>query len=519
MSYRPPFQPNVYQPSDAYDRSGTILGLIEDQGRIAAEGAQRSGDIWSRTIGTLGNLGQQFFQHKAEENDQKQAQQAITAATTSQSVDPNNPNAGIESIIASVPPEKQDHVRAAIEANRASAQKLAQATQAQQQAQADHWGTFGLSLKEHLDNPDGGIHLANNGLSAFRGLPGASDLAPVAQAYQQAFDSAPDDATKQAVVARWREAVTPKIDAGAANMSLDAQKTWAEAQKNLAEAAKASRPPEPKPPNLQHIETAEGIRTFDPATGQVGPVIAKNKPTQAMGGSGLGALYGEVDPKAIAEAIKGGQAPPDISQYGRPASAAIASELAKGGFNIAQAQTDWKATQKHISTLNGAQMTRMTTAIDNASHSLDVIDGLADQWKGGSFPILNKANLAIAKSGGAGKEAQALAVQLEAQIADVTSELGNVYMGGNSPTDHALGLAAKNLSADWSKDTLKAMTKLARTNLQIRSNSISNSGVTGASAGNPYAAPAAQHAAPEVTATGPGGQKLVLRNGAWVPAQ
>ena len=61
----------------------------------------------------------------------------------------------------------------------------------------------------------------------------------------------------------------------------------------------------------------------------------------------------------------------------------------------------------------------------------------------------------------------------------MTSELGNVYMGGNSPTDHALTLAAKNLSADWSEGQLRAALTLARTNLRIRANSIKNVGVSG----------------------------------------
>jgi hypothetical protein len=179
----------------------------------------------------------------------------------------------------------------------------------------------------------------------------------------------------------------------------------------------------------------------------------------------------------------------------------VRAALAKKGYNLATANLDWTATQKHLNTLNGAQQTRMAQAVDNAAHSLDVIDDLANQWKGGKFPILNKANLALAKSGAQGSEAQKIATQLEAQISDVTSELGNVYMGGNSPTDHALTLAAKNLSADWSAATLQAMTKLARTNLQIRLNSMRNIGVAGASAGNPYApagAPPQAAATPDV---------------------
>jgi hypothetical protein len=44
-------------------------------------------------------------------------------------------------------------------------------------------------------------------------------------------------------------------------------------------------------------------------------------------------------------------------------------------------------------------------------------------------------------------------------------------MGGGTPTDQALVLAKKNLSADWDDKTLRDMTNLARRNLQIRLNS------------------------------------------------
>ena len=159
----------------------------------------------------------------------------------------------------------------------------------------------------------------------------------------------------------------------------------------------------------------------------------------------------------------------------------VAVGMHRQGYDLATAAQDWTATQKHLATLNGAQQTRLRQAISTASDSLGVIEDLATQWDGGKFPLLNKANLALAKAGGLGAKAQQIATNLEAQITDVTSELGNVYMGGNSPTDHALSLAGKNLSADWTKDQLLSAIKLARTNLQIRTNSITNAGAITAS--------------------------------------
>src|SRR4029453_13562562 len=111
----------------------------------------------------------------------------------------------------------------------------------------------------------------------------------------------------------------------------------------------------------------------------------------------------------------------------------------------------------HFTTLNGPQQTRLRQAVDTATHSLDTIDGLAEKWHGGKFPLLNRATLQIEKNGASGPQAAPPGQQLEEQAADVAREPPHAYMGGNSPTDQALQLAAKNLSADWSEKTLKDM--------------------------------------------------------------
>ncbi len=195
-----------------------------------------------------------------------------------------------------------------------------------------------------------------------------------------------------------------------------------------------------------------------------------NKPSGNAAGGGLDMAAD------IAEAIMRGEQQPDTQNMSRAMSDRVRGHMAKAGFNLNDANLDWKATQRHLTTLNGAQQTRLRQAIGTAAESLDVIQGLSDQWKGGRFPILNKANLALAKNGAYGKDAASIATQLEGQITDVTSELANAYMGGNSPTDHALQLAAKNLSADWDQKVLTDMIKLAKTNLAIRRNSIEQAG-------------------------------------------
>jgi hypothetical protein len=192
------------------------------------------------------------------------------------------------------------------------------------------------------------------------------------------------------------------------------------------------------------------------------------------------------DAKAIAKAIEKGEQPPTMEGLSRGQGGIVKSELAKLKYPQALAEQDWKATSRHFQTLNGTQQTRLRQAATTARESLDIIDQLSDKWNGGKYPLLNKVNLSIAKNGGLGQEAQNIATTLEAQITDVVSEMSNVYMGGNSPTDQALKLAGKNLSADWSRGQLKAATDLARKNLTIRLNSIANTGTISATGQNQY---------------------------------
>lgn len=239
---------------------------------------------------------------------------------------------------------------------------------------------------------------------------------------------------------------------------------------------KPERPPQPTVASLA-AQAANG----DPAKAL--QLLREQRPAP-VGGSSVD----RDDAKAIADAIMSGAQPPEVTGLYRLAGP-VRAELSKQGYDLSKANLDWKATQRHLNTLNGAQQTRLRQAIGTAIDSLDVIEDLSNQWKGGRFPVLNKANLALAKNGAFGQNAASIATQLEGQITDVTSELANAYMGGNSPTDHALQLASKNLNANWDQKVLGDMIKLARTNLTIRRNSIEHAGPITASSQQQQATP------------------------------
>jgi hypothetical protein len=190
--------------------------------------------------------------------------------------------------------------------------------------------------------------------------------------------------------------------------------------------------------------------------------------------SGIGGLYRDIDPKAIAAQIRAAQQPPDISQYGRPASAAIASELAKPGpngerpFNLSSAQREWKAQLNLNRTMNGGQQVRLDESIRSGLAMYDRIDAIADQWNGNGWGILSRANLEAARQGVKGPDAQSLANQLTGQIGQLTSDVATIEQGGLTPTAEARHVAEQSLRDWWSTGTIKDMTAQGRVNMQIR---------------------------------------------------
>lgn len=179
------------------------------------------------------------------------------------------------------------------------------------------------------------------------------------------------------------------------------------------------------------------------------------------------------DPNEIAsitDAIISGQQPPTLQgMYGNTVH--IRAALADKGYDLTKAQQDFNSTSRLLASMNGPQQLRLRQAVAFTKESLPQIEDLSKQWQAGQFPALNAANLELAKNGAFGQAAASLATRLDTQIKDMTSELGTVYKGGNSSTDESLKLAASNLNANWSAQTLMDSIKQIKQNLVYRENS------------------------------------------------
>jgi len=107
------------------------------------------------------------------------------------------------------------------------------------------------------------------------------------------------------------------------------------------------------------------------------------------------------DAKDIADAIENGDQPPTLQGLYRNAGP-VRAELARRGFNLARAETDWKATQRYMATLNAPQQVRLRQAIETAGDSLDKIQSLYDEWQKlapvSGFKVANHAALVAMKN-------------------------------------------------------------------------------------------------------------------------
>lgn len=355
------------------------------------------------------------------------------------------------------------------------------------QAQADYLGRMAYTAINTLnEKPGDPLHARDVTLSAVAraAADGAISEPDAKQFVMQTATATPDQLSQV-----FSSFVPPELKGKLEKEAADTAKAKAEAAKNAAEAANITKYGRTTPPEPQHVQF---LLNGKPVMGSFVPdsqggrfqyngqdVTAQAQPIPPASVQVMNQQGGSAE--AIADAIESGLQPPDLKGLYRFA-APVKAELARRGYDQSTALLDWNATQRYLNTLNGQQQTRLRQATQTAFESLDVIDSLAQQWdnlravKGSNLGPLNRAELTAAKNGAYGQDAASVAHQLEAQISDLTSELGNVYMGGNTPTDHSLQLAGRNLSADWSAQTLKDMTKLARTNLKIRLNSMQTIG-------------------------------------------
>ena len=166
----------------------------------------------------------------------------------------------------------------------------------------------------------------------------------------------------------------------------------------------------------------------------------------------------------------------------------VRAGMAATGQDLTQLTNEWTATQKYIASANSPAQVRLKQAIGSVTQGIGQLKSDAQKWNAGGFAPLNAANLKIALSGAYGQDAQTIAASFQQQSTIIQDELGQTFMGGNSPTDKALDMAGSVFNTSWSYDTLSSALDQLNTNLNFRMNAINSVNVGGLGGGNdPYA--------------------------------
>ncbi len=172
---------------------------------------------------------------------------------------------------------------------------------------------------------------------------------------------------------------------------------------------------------------------------------------------------------AISEGMKNGTIPPDPEGLSRQGIYAdVVGQMAKDGVNFEELRKNWLATKRLTVTENSPQSNRLDIAVRSGLKMYDAVDALSSQWEGMGLGPLSRANLKLATEGAKGPEAAKLAIQLNGQIAQLTSDVATVEQNGMTPTQESRDVAAQSMQSWWGNQTIKAMTAQGRANMKIR---------------------------------------------------
>lgn len=193
---------------------------------------------------------------------------------------------------------------------------------------------------------------------------------------------------------------------------------------------------------------------------------AQLRASRAGGGglSGMGDLYGQINPEAIADGIVNGTVSPlAIQQIGRPAGAAVVSILATKypDYNLQTAGYDATGANALFGSLNRGLQQRLRQAVFNVGHQADLVRGSAADvtrtvpgWS--QFSTVNRLLAGMATNGLFGKAASSNMTRLRSQVKAIQFEVSNILQGGGVPTDQANREARNMISETWSVPNIQA---------------------------------------------------------------
>lgn len=187
----------------------------------------------------------------------------------------------------------------------------------------------------------------------------------------------------------------------------------------------------------------------------------------------------------IANAIMEGKQPPSTTGLYRQ-GAAVRAQLAKKGFDMTNAELEWKAAQKQVQSLNGPQMTRYAGLAKSVVNTIDEVKSLSEQMANSGIPALNAAKIqAYIQTAGNSEKGQ-LAARYLASVNTLKEEFANLAQGGYAPTEAAWALANQQINGNYGVQQLSASLNEVQRLIRYRLQGIPNFQSLGPDAANRY---------------------------------
>jgi hypothetical protein len=157
------------------------------------------------------------------------------------------------------------------------------------------------------------------------------------------------------------------------------------------------------------------------------------------------------------EGIYDGTLPPTALVTTRPTkySIGLSNELKRAhpDFNATRAILQYNATARQVQGLNSTQMVNLQQRIKTARPTLENVRALNQQLVGliprADITKLNQGGLGLALNGAFGREAQAVASQLQTQIGILKTEVPTILNGGYAPLEANYRQADKMIDTAW----------------------------------------------------------------------
>lgn len=185
----------------------------------------------------------------------------------------------------------------------------------------------------------------------------------------------------------------------------------------------------------------------------------------------------------LVEAVQtGNQEPPSGAMlYRTKGGRQFLAAMQRHGVNPAKLRTNWNAAQQYYKTQNTRPFIMLRTQIDNAVAMIDKYEELSEELNQlvPDYKVtgVNRIMRNLEKQGMANNDAGRIIQQMQSIAPGLKTEIANVYMGGGTPTDHAMRLAENFVDPNLNYNLRRAQIEVNRFEIGVRKHALSTAGM------------------------------------------